>query len=86
MTERTTVRLPSELLDKARRKAAREHRTLTSLMEEGLRHVVSEKKLAPRKVELPVSSARGGFKDISYADIQEVDDIEYMERLRNGFK
>ena len=90
MIERTTVRLPRELLDKARRKAAAEGRTLTALMEDGLRFVVSEKKAKPRKVELPVSSATGGFYphiDISNnAQIQELEDIEYIERLKNGFK
>ena len=35
MIERTTVRLPKDLLDHARRKAAAEGRTLTSLIEDG---------------------------------------------------
>ena len=43
MVKRTTVRLPAELLKKAQRKAAAEGRTLTGLMEEGLRYVVSDK-------------------------------------------
>src|SRR6266702_1379645 len=42
MTERTTVRLPADLLKRARRKAAAERRTLTSLIEDGLRSVVAE--------------------------------------------
>ena len=90
MIERTTVRLPSELLDKARRKAAAEGRTLTSLMEDGLRFVVSEKKTPPRKVELPVSSAKGGFRPgfegLTYSQIEELEDLEYVERLKNGFR
>ena len=36
MTERTTVRLPDELLARARRKALAEGRTLTSLIADGL--------------------------------------------------
>ena len=44
MTERTTARLPEELMNRARRKAAAEGRTLTSLIEDGLRAVVAEKK------------------------------------------
>jgi hypothetical protein len=90
MIERTTVRLPSELLDRARRKAAAEGRTLTALMEDGLRFVVSEKKAKPRKIRLPVSSATGGFYpgiDISNnAQLQELEDLEYIERLKTGFK
>jgi hypothetical protein len=42
MTERTTVRLPEELLKRAKRKAAAEGRTLTSLITDGLQHVVGE--------------------------------------------
>lgn len=42
MTERTTIRLPQELLSRAKRKAVAEHRTLTSLIEERLRLLVSE--------------------------------------------
>lgn len=91
MIERTTVRLPSDLLDKARRKAAAEGRTLTALMEDGLRFVVEEKKSKPRpRGPLPVSSTTGGFFpgiDISNnASIQEMEDLEYIERLKRGFK
>ena len=42
MTERTTVRLPLDLLRRARRKAAKERRTLTSLIEEGLRLAIAD--------------------------------------------
>ena len=91
MIERTTVRLPSDLLDKARRKAAEENRTLTALIEEGLRVVVAEKKGKPRPAgPLPVSSATGGFrpefKGMSFSEMEELDDLEYIERLNRGFK
>ena len=46
MTSRTTVRLPEELLIRAKRKAAAEGRTLTSLIEEGLLRVVAEERRA----------------------------------------
>ena len=42
--ERTTVRLPQDLLKRAKRKAAAEGRTLTSLIEDGLRMVVSDRR------------------------------------------
>jgi hypothetical protein len=63
MPERTTVRLPEELLARAKRKAAREGPTLTSLIEDGLR-LVTEESRPPEKAErvLPrISTAKGGF-------------------------
>ena len=85
MTDRTTVRLPGELLVQAKRKAAAEGRTLTSLIEEGLRRVVAEKReTVPRaRVVLPVSTARGGFAPgfTSFRDLEELEDIAYVKRL-----
>jgi hypothetical protein len=91
MIERTTVRLPKDLLDRARRKAAAEGRTLTSLIEDGLRMAVGERekksKAAKRKVELPVSSAAGGpLPGIDISDsaaLQEMEDLEYVERMKH---
>jgi len=92
MIERTTVRLPADLLSRAKRKALAERRTLTSLIEEGLRLVVSEKR-KPMKRErrpLPLSDAVGpplpGIDISDSAALQEMEDLEYAERLRNGFK
>jgi hypothetical protein len=85
MTERTTVRLPDELLDRARRKAAAEGRTLTSLIEEGLRQVVAEKRpTKPPRVMPRISKAKGGFAPgiTSLRDIEELEDVEYVERLK----
>jgi predicted DNA-binding protein len=89
MIKRTTVRLPSELLKKAQRKAAAEGRTLTGLMEEGLRYVVADKPAEKRERIMPrVSSATGGYapgiKNIR--DIEEMEDLEYIEKLRRGFQ
>jgi hypothetical protein len=92
MTERTTVRLPQELLRRAKRKAAAEGRTLTSLIEDGLWHVVADKpKTEKAKRVLPrVSTATGGpmpgMAGLSFSELQELDDLEYIERLRKGFK
>ena len=89
MIKRTTVRLPTELLKKAQRKAAAEGRTLTGLMEEGLRYVVAEKPAEKRERVMPrVSSAEGGRAPgvNTFKDLQEIEDAEYIERLRNGFK
>jgi len=89
MTERTTVRLPSDLMTLAKRKASAEGRTLTSLIEDGLRAVVTEEKKPAkrRRVLLPVSKATGGLMpgvDISNsAALQERDDLEYVERMKH---
>ena len=56
------VRLPEDLLKRAKRKAAVQGRTLTSLIEDGLRRVIAENEAdAKRKRVLPrVSTATGG--------------------------
>jgi hypothetical protein len=88
MNERTTVRLPKELLDRARRKATAEGRTLTSLIEEGLQSVVAERRKGKdEKRVLPrVSKATGGpMPGIDLTDLsalQDSDDLEYVARLK----
>lgn len=88
MIERTTVRLPGDLLSRAKRKAVAERRTLTSLIEEGLRLVVSDnKKSAKSKRILPrYSDAVGpplpGIDISNSAALQEMDDLEYVERMK----
>jgi hypothetical protein len=87
MDERTTVRLPQDLLNRARRKAAAEGRTLTSLIADGLRMVIADnRKPTKQKRVLPrVSKATGGLLpgiDVSDArSLQDMEDIEYMQRL-----
>jgi hypothetical protein len=90
MVERTTVRLPEDLLDRAKRKAAAEGRTLTSLIEEGLRFVVVGKR-APRqgkRVQPRVSKARGGLMPgIDLADLsrlQETEDLDAVQRMKRA--
>ena len=80
MPERTTVRLPDDLLLRAKRKAAAEGRSLTALIEEGLRRVVMDDAAAGRaeRVLPPISSATGGLMpgiDLDdSAALQELDD------------
>ena len=65
MTQRTTVRLPPELLRAAKKKAAEDGCTLTSLIEEGLRaqlQVSLTDKKSRAKFTLPVSKATGGAR------------------------
>ena len=76
------------LLAEAKRKAAKEGRTLTSLIEEGLRIVVteptSERKRAVRRPR--ISKARGGLlpgvDPIKLSN--DIDELEEIERLRRG--
>jgi hypothetical protein len=85
---RTTVRLPEELLKSAKCKAASEGRTLTDLIEEGLRFVLAQRPRAAEKGRepLPVSKKTGGLRpgvDLTrFADYQEMEDLEYIERLK----
>lgn len=87
MTERTTVRLPEELLKRAKRKAAAEGRTLTSLITDGLQHVVGEPRRPARhgRVLPRVSDAKGGLMpgiDLgSFSGLQERDDLDRVDRM-----
>ena len=89
MIQRTTVRLPAELIRRAKRKAAEEGRTLTALIEDSLREAVADKR--PKKSRsagrIPVSKATGGTWpgiDISNsAAMQEMDDLEYLARMKH---
>jgi hypothetical protein len=59
---RTTVRLEDNLLCQAKREARERGETLTSMIERGLRLTLATegRKLALRRVKLPVSKASGG--------------------------
>jgi hypothetical protein len=89
MSERTTVRLPEDLVRRAKRKAAAEGRTLTSLIEDGLRLVVGENRKPQKRARapIPVSKATGGtWPGIDISDsaaIQEMEDLEYVERMKH---
>lgn len=84
--ERTTVRLPGDLLRRAKRKAAADGRTLTALIEEGLRRVLSDRNNAPQTPRRmpPVSTAIGGLCpgiDLNdSAALQELDDLVYAAK------
>ena len=59
---RTTVRLEDALLEQAKREAARRGKTLTALIEQGLRLALAEprRKRARPRVKLPVCRLGGG--------------------------
>lgn len=95
MTRHTTIRLPEDLLRQAKRKAAADGRTFTALVEEALRTALAAApKAERRKIVFPrVSSASGGLVEATglawenLSDrVQELDDAEYVERMRNSFR
>ena len=88
MTERTTVRLPDDLVRRAKRKALAEGRSLTALIEDGLRRVLADRAPADRRKRVlpPVSSSTGGLMpgvDLdNAAAMQEVEDLDAAGHLR----
>jgi hypothetical protein len=87
MSERTTVRLPEDLLDRAKHKAAAEGRTLTSLIEDGLRLVLADRPKADavRRRMPRVSKATGGpapgIDIANLSALQEAEDLDYVARM-----
>jgi hypothetical protein len=88
MTERTTIRLPDDLVRRAKRKALAEGRSLTALIEDGLRRVLADRAPAAqaKRVLPPVSSATGGLMPGVQLDdgaaLQEMEDLDAAGRLR----
>jgi hypothetical protein len=72
---RTTIRIKDDLLNRAKKRAADEGRTLTSLVEDGLVLVLSKAKASRRKrIVLPVSKATGGV--LPGIDLNRASDLE----------
>lgn len=68
---RTTVRLPDEILEEARRYALERGTTLTELFEEALReHLARRRTLrsARRRIELPTFGGRGPLPGVDLHD------------------
>lgn len=93
MTKRTTIRLPHEVMTRAKRKAAAEGRTLAALIEDGVMRVLEDDRKPSRpakRLRLPVSKATGGLLPgvelTRFSDFQDAEDRDYVERLRKGFK
>ena len=74
---RTTIRLNDDLLQCAKKRAADEGRTFTSLVEEALTVILSTPKVCGgKRVALPVSKASGGVLPGVYlnraSDLEEI--------------
>jgi hypothetical protein len=83
MPSRTTFRLDEELLAEAKAQAARQHRSLNSVMEEALRRwLATAQELATRPpVELTTSGTPGSGPHLSPEEIKEIlqqQDIEHF--------
>ena len=76
---RTTVRIKDDLLERAKKRATEERRTLTSLIEDGLVLVLTKSKMTRRKqVVLPVSQDSGGV--LPGVDLNRSGDLEEVMR------
>ena len=74
---RTTIRLRDDLLEKAKRRAAAQKRTLTSIVEEGVALVLAlPQRPRRRRVKLPVSRASGGT--MPGVDLSRATDLEAL--------
>jgi hypothetical protein len=78
---RTTIRIRDDLLKRAKKRAAEEGRTLTSVIEDALALVVTKPKASRRgRVELPVSKASGGV--LPGIDLNRSSDLEEVMNQR----
>ena len=79
---RITVRLPDDLLDRARRKAAAEGTTLTGLLEQGLRLVTADKGMSQAKTRRhPRVCTVGGGLMLGIDPVKLVSDIDEQADL-----
>src|ERR1700719_4072224 len=82
MPSRTTFRLDEELLAEAKAQAARQHRSLNSVMEEALRRWLAvAQELATRSPVKLTTSGTPGAPHPSWEEIQEIleqEDIEHF--------
>jgi hypothetical protein len=79
MTERTTVRLPDDLVRRAKRKALAEGRSLTALIEDGLRRVLNDHPHSAQGERFlpPVSSATSGL--VAGVNLEDTAALQEME-------
>ncbi len=72
---RTTVRIKDDLLKRAKKQAAGEGRTLTSLIEDAITLILAKPKASRReRVKLPISRASGGV--LPGIDLNRSSDLE----------
>ena len=74
---RTSVEIADQLLEAAKQKARAQHRTLRSLVEEGLRHVLREEEAKPFKLKKHPFGGEGLQPGIDPSDWESIRDISY---------
>ena len=78
---KTTIQIPDSLLKEARKLANEEHTTLKSLMEEGLRRIVSERKRRGSfKLRNATFKGKGLQPHLTGATWDQIRDISYEGR------
>jgi hypothetical protein len=79
---KTTIEIADELLDRSKAVARREHTTLRSLVEDGLRRVLDEQSAKKRPFQLrAIQFCGGGFKEgFDAASWQRIRDAVYEGR------
>jgi hypothetical protein len=82
MPHRTTFRIDEEILAEAKALAARQHRSLNSVMEEALRRWLAvAQELATRPPVVLPTSGNPGDPHPSWKEIQEIHEQEDLEHL-----
>lgn len=83
----TTVRLEESLLERAKQEAERRGGTVTALIEEGLRTVLSRpREKTPKRYRVPVMNARGGLKSgLEWKNLEAAANRFYDEEKRLFF-
>ena len=75
---KTTIDIADPILREARKLANREGTTLRALVEQGLRHVISERKQKqPFRLRLITSGGRGLRPELQDAGWDEIRDLSY---------
>jgi mRNA-degrading endonuclease RelE of RelBE toxin-antitoxin system len=78
---KTTIQIPDSLLKEVRKLAHEEHTTLKSLMEEGLRRIVSERQRRSRfKLRKATFKGKGLQPHLAGATWDQIRDISYEGR------
>jgi hypothetical protein len=78
---KTTVEIPNTLLKQAKRVAAQQHTTVRALIEEGLRHIMGERKGAkPFKLRKVSFRGKGLQPQMAAAAWQQIRDAAYHGR------
>jgi hypothetical protein len=72
---RTTVRLPDKLMTEAKRFARQWNRTLTDVIEDGVRRVLNENEKSAGPYKLPVLASAGGKCLVDLTRMSDVYDL-----------